>query len=61
LLAPMPTYAPGVIPGGVTQPAAQPAFHEPPDSSRRPLLLVLLGSVAVGILIAARFRLVAKR
>jgi hypothetical protein len=61
LLAPMPTYAPGVVPGVVTQPAAQPAFQEPPGSSRRPLLLVLLGSVAVGILIAARLSFVARR
>ena len=62
LLAPMPTYAPGVVPGGVAQPALQPAFQQPPDSRREPLLLVLLGFLAVGILIAAaRLRLVAKR
>jgi hypothetical protein len=61
LLAPMPTSAPGVVPGAVTQPAVQPAFEQPPGSSRRPVLLVLLGSVAVGILIAARLRRVARR
>ena len=61
LLAPMPTYAPGVVPGGVTQPALEPAFQELPDSNRKPLLLVLLGSVVVGIMLATRFRFVAKR
>lgn len=33
LLAPMPTYAPGVVPGGVSQPVVQPLSQKDPVSS----------------------------
>jgi hypothetical protein len=61
LLAPMPTYAPSTVPVGVAQPAAQQASPEMPVSRRNTLLLVLLVSVVVMILVAARWRPAAKR
>lgn len=55
LLAPMPTYAPGVVPGGVVQATAQPTPREAPGSNRDATIFV--GFVlAVGILVVIGLR-----
>ena len=57
LLAPMPTYAPGVVPGGVPQSASQPTPQTAPVSRRNSTafiisaLLILIGLVVLGSLI----------
>jgi hypothetical protein len=60
LLAPMPTYAPGVVPGGVSQPAASPENEDAPVSNAAPVLpifvigFLLLGTLALLRLWSAR-------
>jgi hypothetical protein len=60
LLAPMPTYAPGVVPGSVSQPAAQQVPDEAPASKGNILILVLFILFLVGIFLALRLRDVRK-
>ena len=61
LLAPMPTFEPGVAPGSVSQPAAQPLSAEVTASNRNPTLLVVLILLLVGILIVSGLRFTRKR
>ena len=56
LLAPVPTYAPGVVPGGASQPVVQPPSQQASLPTRNTLLLGLIISFVVGVLIAARSR-----
>ena len=60
LLAPMPTYAPGVIPGGVSQPAVQPLPEQAPDSDRKLILSLVLTLAVVAIFAVFRFRIAGK-
>ena len=60
LLAPMPTFAPGVVPGGVSQSTAQPTVQEAPAANRNPAVLTVTILLA-GILIVAGVRTVRKR
>ena len=60
LLAPMPTYAPGVIPGGVSQPAVQPLPEQVPDSDRKLILSLVLTLAVVAIFAVFRFRIAGK-
>jgi len=57
LLAPMPTFAPGVIPGGASQPATQ----QTPASTRNPTLFVVLILLVAGILVLFGMRFAGKR
>lgn len=61
LLAPMPTYAPGVVPGGVSQPVAQPGPQETPASNPVPTLPILIAVLALGALILFSLRAVRRR
>ncbi|HEX9838326.1 MAG TPA: hypothetical protein VGA72_03215 [Anaerolineales bacterium] len=61
LLAPMPTFAPGVVPGGVSQAAAQLAPQETPVSSRNSDVLVVLGLLVMGVFAALGLRVLGKR
>jgi hypothetical protein len=63
LLAPMPTYAPGVVPGGVvpTKSVGQPIPEETPVSRRSPMLLLGLSILLVlAVLFIFRTRAVVK-
>ncbi|MCI0555947.1 MAG: hypothetical protein L0287_33810 [Anaerolineae bacterium] len=51
LLAPMPTFAPGVVPGGVVPPTAQPTSATTASSSSRGSAAILLIVLVVGILV----------
>lgn len=61
LLAPMPTFAPGVVPEGVSQPAAQPVHQETNVSNRNPAVFVVLGLLVMGVFVALGLRVVRKR
>ena len=61
LLAPMPTFAPGVVPGGVSQAAAQPNPVPATASNRNLAGFILIGLLVVGILIVSGLKLVGKR
>ena len=61
LLAPMPTFAPGVVPGGVSQAAAQPASQEPPASNPNSAAFVVLGLLVMGAFVALGLRVLRKR
>jgi hypothetical protein len=52
LLAPMPTYAPGVVPGGTPQTENSQPAQETPASARNPVMLLAL-ILLVGILVVA--------
>ena len=54
LLAPMPTYAPGVVPGGVSPTEAQPIPESAPTSSRSLMVFGLLILLGGGILVISR-------
>jgi hypothetical protein len=59
LLAPMPTYAPGVVPGGVLQPTVQPAPQQVPGASARgfpatAIVLSILSALAVFVVFRGR-------
>ncbi len=60
LLAPMPTFAPGVVPEGVSQAAAQPAPREASISNRNSTVFVVLGLLMMGILVALGLRAIRK-
>jgi hypothetical protein len=60
LLAPMPTYPPGFIPGGVPQATVPPAVQEPPTSNLNLAGSLLIAGV-VGILLAFGMRWARKR
>jgi len=47
LLAPMPTYAPGVVPGGVLQPTAQPTTQKGPAPRGIPTAALVLSILSV--------------
>jgi hypothetical protein len=61
LLAPMPTFAPGVFPGGVSQAAAQPAPQEGPASNPDSAAFVMLGLLVMGAFAALGLRVVRQR
>lgn len=61
LLAPMPTFAPGVVPGGVSQPATQPASPTASASSQNPLTIILPTLLIVGVLAVFGLRIMRKR
>ena len=58
LLAPMPTFAPGVIPGGVVQPTTQPAAPAAEIASSRGSYLIVVILLLAGVFIGfgLRFR-----
>jgi hypothetical protein len=60
LLAPMPTFAPAVASGGVSQPVAQPAPREASISNRNSTVFVVLGLLMMGILVALGVRAIRK-
>ena len=55
LLAPMPTYPPGFVPGGVLQATVAPAAQEQPASNPSPTAFLLIAGL-VGILVAFGMR-----
>jgi hypothetical protein len=62
LLAPMPMFAPGVVPEGVSQPAAQLVHQETYVSNRKFAVFVVLGLfVTIGVLGALGLRVLRKR
>jgi hypothetical protein len=64
LLAPMPTYAPGVVPGGVVQPTAvvqQPVPEQIPTFARSPALLIgLFVLLMLAVFFTFRWRRIVK-
>jgi hypothetical protein len=61
LLSPMPTYAPGVIPGGVVRAATPPPLAPVAPASGRNYFLFLLPAIAVGILALIGIRVARRR
>lgn len=60
LLAPMPTYPPGSVPGGVLQATVPPSFPEPPASTRDPAVFLVMAGL-LGILLVLGIRIARKR
>lgn len=60
LLASMPTFAPGVVPGGVSQPIVQPASEQKPVSNRNFTLLIVFAFVATCLLVLVTSRILRK-
>jgi hypothetical protein len=60
LLAPMPTYAPRVIPGGVSQPSVQPSPEKAPAPSRTLMIFLILILGVTAILSVSRSRVARK-
>ena len=56
LLAPMPTYPPGFVPGGVSQPAVQTAPEQAPVSRSSWVLLTLSVLLVFAVFFVFRFR-----
>jgi len=61
LLAPMPTFAPGVVPGGVVPPTVQPMPTNDSTFSRNPAIMILVGLLAAVVLITLGLRVMRKR
>lgn len=62
LLAPMPTFAPGVVPGGGVQPTTQPAPAATESfSGQSPIAIILSALLIVGVLILLGLRIMRKR
>ena len=60
LLAPMPTYPPGIVPGGVLPATAPSAVQEPPASNRDPAVFLAI-ALLLGILVVLGVRMAPKR
>lgn len=61
LLAPMPTYAPGVVPGAVSPPVAPAPSEETPVSSRNWSMLALTVLLIFAVFAVSRWRAARKR
>jgi hypothetical protein len=62
LLAPMPTFAPGVVPGGVLQPTIPPAPQETPVSRGIPTTAIVLSILSMlAVFVVFRQRVMSKR
>ena len=60
LLAPMPTFAPGVVPGGLSQPAAQPGPQANAASNLNFILVGVLVLLVVASFVVLKFRIARK-
>ena len=61
LLAPMPTFAPGVVPGGVSQSSTHSVSPIAPVPGRNSTMFVALILLALGILVVFGLRIMTKR
>lgn len=61
LLSPMPTFAPGVVPGGVVPPTVQPTPTSESTFSWNPIIMILFGLLIAVVLIILGLKVMRKR